>query len=248
MFFTPNLVIGFTIMAVGVVLLLDTIGVRDAASLMKYWPGLIVLFGASLVAQAFRPADPAAPKQTGGGVPCFFLFLLAVAMFWSFGIPGSTWTSAAGRGVTATGIMSRAERTVEDPDIRSGRVAALMGRSSLDLRRIKLAPGDEIVVDVFVAMGRATVRIPDDWVVDASALPVMGSVDEERFTPIGPEVEAEVETEVETEARASAAGRLPQGDAATQPPPATGPPTVAGPAPRLRLRGFVMMGKVEITS
>jgi hypothetical protein len=234
MFFTPNLVIGITIMAVGVVLLLDTIGVRDAASLMKYWPGLIVLFGASLVAQAFKPVDPAVPKQGSGGVPCFFLFLLAVAMFWSFGIPGSTWTSAAGRGVTATGIMGKAESTSSDPDIRSGRVAVLMGRSSLDLRQVKLAPGEEVVVDVLVAMGRATVRIPDHWVVDASALPVMGSVDEERFTPISPEAE--------TEGQAPTAEQLPPGDAATTQPPATGPP------PRLRLRGFVMMGKVEITS
>ena len=30
MFLTPNLVIGLTIMAVGIVLLLDTLGIRDA--------------------------------------------------------------------------------------------------------------------------------------------------------------------------------------------------------------------------
>src|SRR5262245_61983729 len=88
MFFTPNLVIGLTITAVGVVLLLDTLGIREAGSFMRYWPGLIVLFGASLVAQAFRPADPAAPRKRDGGVPCFFLFLLGVAMFWTFGLPG----------------------------------------------------------------------------------------------------------------------------------------------------------------
>jgi hypothetical protein len=58
MFFTPNLVIGLTIMSVGAVLLLDTLGIRDAAQMIRYWPALIVLFGASIVAQAFRPADP----------------------------------------------------------------------------------------------------------------------------------------------------------------------------------------------
>ena len=88
MFFTPNLVVGLTIMAVGVVLLLDTLGIREVGSFMRYWPFLIVLFGASLVAQAFKPVDPAAPKRQQGGVPCFFLFLLGVAMFWTFGLPG----------------------------------------------------------------------------------------------------------------------------------------------------------------
>jgi len=38
-----------------------------------------------------------------------------------------------------------------------------------------------MTVDVFVTMGNATVRIPDDWVVDATALPVMGAIEEERF-------------------------------------------------------------------
>ena len=52
MFFTPNLVIGFTIMSVGAVLLLDTLGIRDAASMLKFWPALIVLFGGSLVAHS----------------------------------------------------------------------------------------------------------------------------------------------------------------------------------------------------
>jgi hypothetical protein len=107
-----------------------------------------------------------------------------------------------------------------------------MGRSSLDLRQVQLEAGEQMVVDVFVTMGRATVRIPDHWVVDASALPVMGSVDEERFTPL-PEAPATPGTD-------QAAG-----DAAPSPPPAL---PSSGPKPRLKLRGFVLMGKVEVTS
>jgi hypothetical protein len=236
MFLTPNLVMGITIMAVGIVLLLDTIGVRDAASLMKYWPALIVLFGASLVAQAFKPADPATAGRGSGGVPCFFLFLLVVAMFSSFGIPSSAWTNVSGPRVTTTGIMGRAESTNVRSDVRSGRVAVLMGRSNLDLRQVKLAPGEEVVVDVFVTMGRATVRIPDAWVVDASALPVMGSVDEERFTPINDDEAGDRSGEPEA---LSTDQQAAQGNATRQP---------AERAPRLRLRGFVLMGKVEIIS
>ena len=145
MFFTPNLVIGLTIMAVGAALLLDTLGIREAASLIKYWPGLIVLFGASLVAQAFTPVDPAAPKKANGGTPCFFLFLLAVAMFGYFGFPDGS-VARAGARATATGIMGNARSGSVGADVRSGRVAALMGRSSLDLRQVKLGPGDSYTV------------------------------------------------------------------------------------------------------
>jgi hypothetical protein len=195
----------------------------------------VVLFGASLVAQAFRPAtDPVAARRQGG-VPCFFLFLLGVAMFWHFGMPGWTETQAAGRRVSATGFMSRADQRNVSGDVRSARVAALMGRSSLDLRQLNLAPGEEMVVDVFVTMGRATVRIPDGWVVDASALPVMGAIEEDRFKPLPA-------SDVTDEPSASKDDQAVQGNDKPATPQATGPP------PRLKLRGFVMMGKVEVTS
>ena len=239
MFFTPNLVIGLTIMSVGAVLLLDTLGIRDIGQMIRYWPALIVLFGASIVAQAFRPVDPtnaASWKRGNSGVPCFFLFMLAVAMFASSGFPGSE-ARAAGRAVaSATGIMHTAT-TRGTADVRSGRVAAIMGKSSLDLRQVALAPGEVMTVDVFVTMGNATVRIPDDWIVDASALPVMGAVEEDRFPrpARGSALEGPKANQV-----GPPVAEAPAAEAA--PAPTTGPP------PRLRLRGFVMMGKVEVTS
>jgi hypothetical protein len=233
MFFTPNLVIGVTVMSVGAVLLLDTLGIRDAASMLKFWPALIVLFGMSIVAQAFRPAtDAVGQKRAGSGVPCFFLFLLGVAMFASFGFPLGTEVRALGdQRASATSVMGNSSTKVTG-DVRRGRVAAVMGKSSLDLRQVLLRPGDVMTVDVFVTMGRATIRIPDGWVVDSGALPVMGSVDEERFPPPSDPGTRDEQPR--------------DGQAAAGPPPV--PPSTTGPPPRLRLRGFVMMGKVEVRS
>lgn len=233
MFFTPNLVIGLTIMSVGAVLLLDTLGIRDAASMLKFWPALIVLFGLSIVAQAFRPAtDATGQKRANSGVPCFFLFLLGVAMFGSFGFPLGTEVRALGdQRASATSVMGNSSTRVTG-DVRRGRVAAVMGKSSLDLRQVTLRSGEVMTVDVFVTMGQATVRIPDGWVVDSGALPVMGSVDEERFPPPSDPGTPDEQPK--------------DGQAAAGPPPV--PPSPTGPPPRLRLRGFVMMGKVEVRS
>jgi hypothetical protein len=126
--------------------------------------------------------------------------------------------------VNVAGVMHSADRTGAG-DFRHGRVAAVMGRSSLDLRQVRPAAGEEVVVDVFVAMGRATVRIPDDWVVDTSALPVMGAVEQERFT-----------------------AQEPQFDPASESGKGIAAPARPASPPRLVLRGVVMMGKVEITS
>src|SRR4029077_21079315 len=115
-----------------------------------------------IVAQAFRPVDPAAPRRGSGGVPCFFLFLLGVAMFASFGVPGNAETRARGLSARVTGFMTNARSQPSGSNFHSGRVAAVMGKSSLDLRQVKLAPGESVDVDVFVVMGNATVRIPDN--------------------------------------------------------------------------------------
>ena len=89
------------------------------------------------------------------------------------------------------------------------RLVAVMTQSSLDLRQVNAGPGEQVIVDVFVTMGRATVRVPDHWVVNTGALPVMGSIaiEDDRFRAAG-----------------------------------------MGAPPRLVLRGFVLMGKVAITS
>jgi hypothetical protein len=220
--FNPSLVVGLTIMALGVTFLLDSLGISDASNLFKYWPILVVMFGASMIADSMRPADPAGPRRKG--TPCFFLFFVIMAMFAFSSFPGARAAARdAARAVNVTGVMHATNRT-GGSDFSHGRVAAVMGRSSLDLRQVKLAPGEQVSVDVFVAMGRATVRIPDGWVVDAGALPVMGSVEEHRFSPLDSPAEAEPGEGV------------------------TGPPATPASPPRLRLHGFVMMGKVEITS
>lgn len=97
--------------------------------------------------------------------------------------------------------------------IRGSRLVAVMRQSSLDLRHVDASPGEQVIVNVFVTLGRARVRVPDGWAVNTSALPLMGSIDQAR----------------------SLTGREP------------GVAPVAAP-PRLILRGFVIIGKVEVTS
>ena len=90
--------------------------------------------------------------------------------------------------------------------------------------------------------------------LESSALPVMGSVGEDRFTSLTDEITAELEAgddgkkesanPEETESRRDASSFGPASPPVAKP----AQPPVSGPAPRLRLRGFVMMGKVEVTS
>jgi hypothetical protein len=221
--FTPNLVIGLAIAGIGVLLILERLGIANAMEVLKFWPIVLVLFGASVAAQSFQKRDPSLPPQKPVIGPGFVLFVLVMAMFATSGFRGWDWNQTAAASTNAErinmfGVMGSTSRTSNSSNFQSAHVGSVMGRTTLDLREANIAPGQEAVVDVFVAMGRATIRVPDGWIVDTSALPVMGSVEDERW----PRDRA-----------------LTDGDAAAPAP---------GPAPRLVLRGFVMMGKVEIQS
>lgn len=227
--FTPNLIIGLAIMAFGVVLLLDRLGIAAAVDLLQYWPALLVLFGASVILQAFRPRDPAAPAQRSVVSPGFVLLIAILAVFFSqsvFRWDGTTTeASASGERVALFGIMGSTRGASASPAFERAQMGSVMGRSTLDLRQATIAPGQEAEVNVFVAMGRATILVPEGWEVDTSALPVMGAVEDQRW------------------GRRATESTDP---AATQSPAAAAP--AIGPPPRLVLRGFVMMGKVEIES
>ena len=62
----------------------------------------------------------------------------------------------------------------------SARIGTVMGRSTLDLRETTIAPGEEAIVTVYVAVGHVTLRVPDGWDVDASALPGITNVEDTR--------------------------------------------------------------------
>ena len=217
--FTPNSIVGLALVALGSVLLLDRLGMAAAIDLLKYWPALLVLFGASVVLQSLRRRDPAVPQQAPVVSPGFVLIVVLFALLMSQGgrVGGNTQRTSGEDQMNLVGVMGHASGTSTASDFEGARIGGVMGRSTLDLRQAMIPPGEEAFVEVFVLMGKAVVRIPDGWTVDTSALPVMGEVEDLRFP--------------------RAATPAP-GDAIE----ATGTP------PRLVLRGFVMMGKVEIQS
>jgi hypothetical protein len=102
-------------------------------------------------------------------------------------------------------------------------------------------------VDVVTVMGSTIVYVPDGWDVNFDAIPVMGGVKDERRRPGSAlsDDDNDDKNEDRPEPR--------RGGASVEAPPApavTSPPviTTSGPAPRLVLRGFVMMGGLVIRS
>lgn len=131
---------------------------------------------------------------------------LALAATLLLGVPAFNGQAVAPGGTVASAAAHMEPAAKADGD-RSTPLVALLTQSTLDLRHLTPAPGEEVVVDLFVTAGRARVRVPAHWTVNTSALPLMGSVEDDRSR--------------------TAASDVP---------------------PKLVLRGFVLVGKVEVTS
>ena len=233
---TPRLVVGLAIALFGVLLVLDRANLTLAAQVLRFWPAVLIVLGASIFAQS---------RKVGGGVNGIVLMALGGWLLLnSLGILRiSVWQlfwpmiliaigtilvvqTVRRRGDTASGteaadtltifaVLSGVKRTSTAARFRGGEVTLFMGGGHIDLRQATIPRGEEAVLDIFGVMGGCEISVPDSWTIATPIVPVMGGVEDKRL----PSLPAGVE---------SAAGGL--------------------AAPRLVLRGIIVMGGIQIKS
>jgi hypothetical protein len=225
---TARLFVGLGITAFGVVLLLERLGISHAAErLLRLWPAALIVFGAVLVLQALRGVPmrigPGYGRRHGSFLRLVIWGLVLSAIFSRF-VSSHSYDVVHADTPAHTqllSLMNGDQRASITDSFRRADMTAVMGGTSLDLRHAVMVPGQEATVEVFALMGGAVVRVPDDWQVDVQITPVMGAVKNERGRP-----------------RSAAAGAgFDDGDA-----------PVAGAAPRLIIKGIVVMGGLVVKS
>jgi hypothetical protein len=171
-------------------------------------------------------------------------------------------------------VMGRDSRASDATNFRGAEMTSVMGRAELDLRRATLAPGEDAVIDVFGLMGEVRVIVPKEWSVDIQTTPIMGGVRDLRglsegaigdldrrsrrgsrdrdLEPLGaPEATPAPNVAPPADGTpAAAAGSVaaPATGAVTMPAPGAAGALISGPAPRLIIRGTVMMGALVVRS
>jgi hypothetical protein len=239
----PNLIFGLCLIVVGGTLALDRMHLLEASRVLQFWPIGLVIFGLSLVAQTFRRDQAGA--AAGDGPSTFHgghvLGIVLIGILVTQALRGREAPRVAPSGtVSLFGVMSEDRRVSGASPFRGADMTSVMGNCTLDLRQAVLAPGEETTIDVFTLMGGAVVRVPDGWTVDVRAVPIMGGVRDQRAGAGG---------------RVAGTRRLRDGDVEVNDPAAAAPSVsveqttpAPGPAPRVVLRGYVMMGGLIIRS
>jgi hypothetical protein len=183
--FTPNVVVGLALTTLGTVLLLDQLGFMDAQSVVRFWPVLLVLFGASVVVEAMAPRPEGEPVRQSRPIvgPGAIFFVLILWMLSSNAFPDRRFVSSGAAEdpeVTLVAVLGRDERVSLAAPFRDAQMTSVMGRTRLDLRQATIAPGESATVDVFGVMGAVDVIVPESWTVEVQTTAVMGGVSDRR--------------------------------------------------------------------
>lgn len=197
----PRLVMGVLIMLLGVVFLLDNMDVLESEEILRFWPVVLVLLGLS---QVLKPSTGAA-RAVGlvlivAGVWLLlselefvdwdfwdmwpvFLVLIGATLVWRAlgGGPSTSADSAAAR-VSAFAFLNHIVRRSNSKDFKRADLTAFMGGCELDLR--EAAIGDAgAVVDCFAMWGGIDIRVPRDWSVTCTVVPVLGGTEDNSHLP-----------------------------------------------------------------
>jgi hypothetical protein len=226
---TSDLVLGIGIVLVGVLLMLDNLGVLEASYALRFLPLGLIAAGVMLLVKGHDSNTRFwgyAWIFVGSWLSLNLLNISRVGFFdllWpllivSFGVHlirkrgrrvrPLRVSQAAGSNLFA--LMSESKRRVDDKPFLGAQMTSIVGNCVLDLRQASIEKGQEATVEVLAVVGGAEILVPQDWVVISNVAPIAGSVEDKRLPPIsGP----------------------------SAPPPG---------APRLVLRGTLVLGSLQI--
>jgi len=187
---TPQLVLGLSVVAVGVLLTAGNLGWSYAWPILSYWPVGIVAIGLAM----FVRSSERGPRLSGGLVIVAGVWLTAVRLIgvspsfvhiWSLllviaGIsliarglrPDSGSRETGDQSFSDFALWSGSERRIASSAFRRADLTAIMGGIEVDMREAGTA--GEAVIDVFVLWGGIVIRVPPDWSVSNQVAAVMG--------------------------------------------------------------------------
>jgi predicted membrane protein len=196
---TPQLISGFTIILVGVLFLLDNLGVVRAENFWQYWPVLLIVVGAAKLTET----GGAWGKLLSGGLMGFGLLLLldnlhvthvdfwkywpallilaGMALVWQvfIGTSGKKPLESQIRGAAVLGGFKRSSRS---QNFQGGELTSIMGGCEIDLREASIQ-AEQAVISCFAFWGGIEIKVPEDWNVSVDAVPILGGFDDKTRHP-----------------------------------------------------------------
>ena len=202
--FTPQLLLGLMVIAAGVVLMLDNLGIAPLTRFFQYWPAGLVAIG---LVKLWQARDGKGGTFSGvlfalagswllldefttlevdfQDVWPLFLVILGAYIVWQ-GMSGAHRTRQpldSHSTVSAIAILGGVARGNNSRAFRGGELTAVMGGCEIDLRQASI--NGDAVIDIFTMWGGIDIRVPEDWSVESRIVPLLGGVEDKTRAPQG---------------------------------------------------------------
>jgi predicted membrane protein len=205
---TPQLVLGFFIILIGVLFTLDNLDVLEAEEYFRLWPAGVIAVGLTKLVQSKNTAGRAAGIVFSLVGTLWLLSNLRVLRFsiWDYwplilvAVGASmVWQAfARNSNVTITGkpnqhvdpdstisaiaILGGVVRKCSSKDFQGGELTAIMGGCEIDLRESDIL-SEEAVINTFAWWGGIEIKVPEDWTVVSRGFPLMGGFADTTHAP-----------------------------------------------------------------
>jgi predicted membrane protein len=194
---TPRVVLGVCVMAAGLALALDSMGLLDAGAIFRFWPIALIAVGvvkwlspAPQMMSAFFWITAGAAlllvtlgHMSFGGVWAVILFVLGANIAWKALRPVANPRDPAAA-LDMLQFMGGTKTVVTTNDFKGGQATAVMGGCEIDLRHASMPEGRAAVLDTFAFWGGIEIRCPDDWeVISQGSAALGGFVNNARSQP-----------------------------------------------------------------
>jgi predicted membrane protein len=191
--FDGKIIIGLVILIFGVLLFLRNLGYDIGMSLWSYWPIILIIPGLRIMFQPkeYRQFITGAIMVLVGALlilhnlyiihfgwriiwPLIIILIgisIIMGHFKHAGKPG-----ISNDRIDLSMVMGGGEFRFDSHEFRGGRISAIMGGGTADLRNADMAT-DEIVIDVFAVMGGIELWVPTSWQVIMHGMPILGGME-----------------------------------------------------------------------
>ena len=196
-FFDTRIIISFSIIAAGIILLADNLGADLQINLWEWWPLVLVFIG---LGQLFQPAQQRQPLSGFIFISIGFVILGNNLDYFNFDL-GDLWPviliivglSMIRRHswkkdneisdqdlINLSMILGGGEYRFSSKKFKGGKVTSIMGGGTLDLTDAEMET-DEVTIDVFALMGGMEIRIPKHWLLNTQTTPIMGGIENKTY-------------------------------------------------------------------
>lgn len=192
--------IGMSVIFAGVVLFLDNLGLGLGVDLIDFWPLILIFIGLNYLTNTRRGI-----RSSNGWIFIGFgvLFLLRnfgliwfhIGQLWplvliavGFSILRNHAQSARPEGsddadfINLLFILGGGEHKFTSKTLTGGRVTAIMGGGTLDLRHADTEQ-DTMEIEVFAMWGGIEIRVPYHWQVNIKGTPLLGGMENSTRPP-----------------------------------------------------------------